>query len=199
MIFKPRNKSNKNCIKETAKNNKKKKTKYEKDAEDPKIFDDIEPEKVESKKVNATSVEAARESDIHCGEGNDEVELNINTVEQEDGAAEITENRPDNGSEEEQEKIAQDEAGLKEKGALENCMVQEVMEIVATVETQSKTKEIEDGGATEVEAVVTNGIKKDEEKDKDEEDMIKLKAEETADVVITTEIMAESANQSQGE
>lgn len=161
MIFKPRNKSNKNCIKETAKNNKKKKTKNEKDAEDPKIFDDIEAEKVESKKVNATNVEAARESDIHCGEGDDQVELNINTVEKKDGAAEITENRPDNGSEE-QEKIAQDEAGLKEKGALENCMVQEVMEIIATVETQSKTKEIEDGGATEVEAGVKNGIETDE-------------------------------------
>ncbi|KAE8289207.1 Raftlin Raft-linking protein [Larimichthys crocea] len=65
LIFKPRSKSNKNCIKDTAKNKKKKKTK---DAEDPKILDDrekVEREEDRSRDegVNKTDEEAARESE----------------------------------------------------------------------------------------------------------------------------------------
>nr|XP_046254379.1 raftlin-like isoform X2 [Scatophagus argus] len=210
LIFKPRSKSNKNCIKDTAKNKKKKKTKTEKDAEDPKILDDREKiEKEEDKsrdeRVSTTDVEAAREiealkeREVRCEEDrkiDEGVEISIETVEEKDGGAEKEDKGAENGSEEEgEEKAAKDGEGSKENGEpFENGEVQEVTEIVATVETQSKTKEKEDEGVAEVEAVVENGIETDEEeKDKGEENAIKHKAEEPADVeVIAKETVADS-------
>ncbi|KAM9353062.1 raftlin [Symphorus nematophorus] len=214
LIFKPRSKSNKNCIKDTAKNKKKKKTKSEKDAEDPKILDDKEKvEKEEDKggdeRVNATDVEGAEESEttkereMRCEEDrkiDDGIEISVETVEKEDGGAETKGKGAENSTEKEgEEKMALGGEGSKENGEpLENGEVREVTEIVATVETQSKTKEKEDEGVAEVEAVIENGVETDEEKDEGEEDAIKHKTEEPADVeVIAKEIVAESqANQS---
>lgn len=209
LIFKPRSKSNKNCIKDTAKNKKKKKTKTEKDAEDPKILDDREKvEKEEDKsreeRAKATDVEAARESEtskereVRCEEDrkiDDGIEISIETVEKKDGGAETKDKGAENGAEEEgEEKIALDGEGSKEDGEpLENGKVQEVTEIVATVETQSETKEKEDEGVAEVEAVIENGVETDEEKDEGEESAIKRKTEEPAGVeVIAKEIVADS-------
>ncbi|XP_051263629.1 raftlin [Dicentrarchus labrax] len=201
LIFKPRSKSNKNCIKDTAKNKKKKKTKMERDTEDPKILDDKEKvekeeEKSRDERVNATDVESARESEtskereVGCEEDRkvgDGIEISIETA--------TKEKRAENSKEEEgEEKIALDGVGSKENGEpFENGEVQEVTEIVATVETQSKTKETEDEGVAEVEAVIENGVATDEEKDEDEEDVIKRKTEEPAGVEINAkEIVADS-------
>lgn len=212
LIFKPRSKSNKNRIKDTAKNKKKKKTKFEKALEDPKILDDREKvEKEENKsrdeKVNATNVEAARENeiskerDVQSGEDtkiDDGIE--IETVEREDGGAATRDKGAENGTEEEgEEKIALGGEGSKENEApLENGEVQEVTEIAATVETQDNTKEKERVGAAEVEAVIENGIETDEEKDKGEENTIKRKTGEPAGAeVAAKEVVPESraANQ----
>ncbi|XP_070691244.1 raftlin isoform X2 [Pempheris klunzingeri] len=208
LIFKPRSKSNNSCIKETTKNKKKKKTKSEKDAEDPKILDDrekVEKEEGKSKdeRVNATDVEAresetSKEREVKCEEDrkiDDGVEISIETVEKKDGGAEAKDKGADNDPEEEvEEKIALDGGGSKENGEpLENGEVQEVMEIVATVETQSETKEKEDKDVAEVKAVVENGVETDEEKDKGEENAIKRKTEEPAGVeVIAKETVAAS-------
>lgn len=201
LIFKPRSKSNKNCIKDTTKNKKKKKTKTEKEAEDPKILDEREKvEKEEGKsrdeRVNATGVEAARESEtskereVRCEE--DGIEISIETVEKNHGGAETEDKGAENGTEEEdKEKIALDGEGSKQNGEpLENGEVQEVTEIVATVETQSKTKEKED---VEVEAVIENGVETDEEKEEGDKTSIKCKTEEPAGGEVNTkEIVADS-------
>ncbi|XP_036931390.1 raftlin-like [Acanthopagrus latus] len=205
LIFKPRSKSNKNCIKETAKNKKKKKTKTEKDAEDPKILDDREKAEREEDKsgderVNATDVEGARESETskegeaRCEEDrkiDDGIKISVETVEEKDGGAETKDDGAENSTEgEEEEKIE----GSKENGEpLRKGEVHEVTKIVATVETQSETKEKEDDGGAEAEAVIENGVETDEEKDEGEGRAIKCKTEEPAGVeVIAKEIVADS-------
>uniref|UniRef100_UPI0037E76615 raftlin n=1 Tax=Semicossyphus pulcher TaxID=241346 RepID=UPI0037E76615 len=209
LIFKPRGKSNKNCIKETGKNKKKKKSKNDKEAEEPKIHDDREKAEKEEERggderANATDVEAATESEtskereVRCedeGKIDDGIEISIETVEKKDGGAESKDKGAENGTEEEgEEKIALDGEGSKENGEpRENGEVLEMSEIVATVETQRETKEKEEEGVAEVEVVIENGVETDEEKDKDEEDAIKHKAEEPAGVEVTAkEIVAES-------
>ncbi|XP_039973730.1 raftlin-like isoform X1 [Xiphias gladius] len=209
LIFKPRSKSNKNCIKDTAKNKKKKKSKNEKDAEDPKILDDRENvEKEEDKsrdeRVNATNAEAVRENDtlkereLRSEEDrkiDDGIEISIETVEKKDGGAETKDKEVENGTEEEEEeKITLDGEGSKENGEpSENREVQEAAETVATVETENKAKEKEDEGVAKVEAVIENGVEMDEEKDEGEENAIKQKTEEPAGMeVIAKEIVAGS-------
>lgn len=209
LIFKPRGKSNKNCIKETAKNKKKKKTKGEKDAEDLKILDDREKvereeDKGRDERVKATDVEAARESETskdreaRCEEDrkiDDGIEIGVETVEKTDGAAETKDKGAGNGTEEEgKDEIAPDGEGSKENGEpSESGEVREVTEIIATVETQSETKEKEDEGVAGAEAVIENGVETDEEKDKGEESAIKHKTEEPAGVeVVAKEIVADS-------
>ncbi|XP_047454010.1 raftlin-like isoform X2 [Mugil cephalus] len=185
LIFKPRSKSNKNCIKETAKNKKKKKTKDEKDAEDPKILDDREQaereeEKSGDERVNAAEAEAASEilkgSEATCEEGGGKidggVEVSPETVAEKDRGAE-------NATEVGEEKVALDGEGSKQNGEpLENGEVKEVTETFATVEARSETKEKD--GAAEVEAVTENGVETDE--DRDEGDAIKSKKEEDVEV-----------------
>ncbi|KAK5892145.1 hypothetical protein CesoFtcFv8_012552 [Champsocephalus esox] len=203
LIFKPRSKSNKNCIKETAKNKKKKKTKTEKDAENPKILDDkenVEKEENNSREeaVNATDVEAARESETskerevrsEADKMIDGIEISIETFEKKDGGAETEDKEGQNVIEE--EKIALDGEGSNEKGEpLEKREVQEVTEIVATVETQSETKEKVDESVAKV--VIENGVETDEEKDEGQEIVMKHKTEEPAGVdVIAKEIVADS-------
>lgn len=200
MIFKPRSKSNKNCIKDTAKNKKKKKTK---DVEDPKILDDrekVEREEDRSRDegVNKTDVEAARESETSKDRGvsrqedrknDDGIEISVETVEKRAGGAEMKDKGAKNGKDEEgEEKIAPEGEGSKVNGEpLENGEVREVTEIVATVETQSMTKEKLEQGVAEV--VTENGVETDEEK----EDAIKRKTEEPAGVeVIVKEVVADS-------
>ncbi|XP_068426307.1 raftlin [Clinocottus analis] len=202
LIFKPRSKSNKNCIKDTAKNKKKKKTKTEKDADDPKILDDterIEREEDQSweKRVNATDIDGARESEpskereVRCEEDrmiDDGIEISI---EEKDRGAVTEEKGAENGTEgEREEKIVPEGAGSKENGEpFENGGVQEVTEIVATVETQSETKEKE--GECVAEVVIENGVETDEEKDKGEEVATTRRAEEPPGVE-AKEITAES-------
>lgn len=198
LIFKPRSKSNKNCIKETAKNKKKKKTKGEKDAEDPKILDDREQvEKEEEKngdeRVSAAEAEAARGrsetlkgSEERCeedGKIDEGMEVSTETVIKKPGGAETKDKGAENGAEGGEGKIAPDGEGSKENGEpLENGEVKEVTETFATVEAQSETKDKEGEGVAEVEAVMENGVETDEERD--EEDVIKSKTEEEADVEV---------------
>ncbi|TKS82542.1 Raftlin Raft-linking protein [Collichthys lucidus] len=206
LIFKPRSKSNKNCIKDTAKNKKKKKTK---DVEDPKILDDrekVEREEDRSRDegVNKTDVEAARESETskdgevsreEGGKNDDGIEISVETVEKRDGGAEMKDKGAKNGKDEAgEEKIAPEGEGSKVNGEpLENGEVREVTEIVATVETQSMTKEKLEQGVAEV--VTENGVETDEEK----EDAIKRKTEEPAGVEVIVKVadsQATATNQS---
>lgn len=72
-------------------------------------------------------------------------------------------------------------------------------EIIATVETQTKTKEKEDEGVAEVEAVIENGVETDGEKDEGEENAIKGKTEEPAGLEvkeIVANLVATPTNQS---
>ncbi|KAF1388373.1 hypothetical protein PFLUV_G00089510 [Perca fluviatilis] len=200
LIFKPRSKSNKNCIKDTAKNKKKKKTKIE-ILDDRETVEKEEEKKSKDEKGNATDVEAARESEtskereMRCEENrmiDDGIEISIETVEKKDGGAETEDKGAENHTEEEgEEKITLDEEGTKENGEpFENGEVQEATEIVATVETQSETKEKDEGVA---EVVIENGVETDEEKDKGEETAIKCKTEEPAGVEVNAkEIVADS-------
>ncbi|XP_042280724.1 raftlin-like isoform X1 [Thunnus maccoyii] len=210
LIFKPRSKSNKNCIKDTAKNKKKKKTKIEKDAEEPKIVDERkkvekEEDKSSDERVNTTEVEAARgsetsrEREASCEEDrkiDDGIEISIETVEKKDGEAETKDKGAENGTEEEEEevKIALDQEGSEENGEpLENGEVQEVTETVAIVETESETKDKEEEGVAEAEAVIENGVETDEEKEEGKESVIKCQAEEPAGVeVVAKDIMSDS-------
>ncbi|XP_008279393.1 raftlin isoform X2 [Stegastes partitus] len=190
LIFKPRSKSSKNCIKDTAKNKKKKKTKTEKDGEDPKILDEREKVEKEEDKSGDERVNAARESEMlkereaRCEEDekiDDGIEIGIETVMKKDEAAETKEN----GTEEGQEKMALDGEGSKENGEpLENGEVKEVTETVATVEAQSETKEKESEGAAEADAVIENGVETDEEKDEGDEIETDEPAEVTAKEIV---------------
>ncbi|CAK6959033.1 raftlin-like [Scomber scombrus] len=206
LIFKPRSKSNKNCIKDTAKNKKKKKTKNEKDAEDPKIPDErekVEKEEDKSSNERVNTEEAARESETSkereasCEEDrkiDDGVEISVEAVEKRDGGAETKDKGSENGTEEEgeEEKIELDHDGSKENGEpLENGEVLEVTETVAIVETKSETKDKEEEGVAEAEAVIENGVETDEEKEEGEEDVIKCQIEEPAEVIME-DIMADS-------
>ncbi|KAM9309547.1 raftlin isoform 2-T2 [Pholidichthys leucotaenia] len=174
LIFKPRNKSNKNCVKDTTKNKKKKKTKNEKDAEDPRSEKvDKEEAKSVDERVNTAQAERGsgtlREGDATSGgEGkiDDGVEISIETVIKKDGGA-VTE---DKGAEGGGEKMASDGDPSKENGELsENGEIKEEADTVATVETLSETKEKEDKVGAEVESVIENGVDMDEEKEKSEE------------------------------
>ncbi|XP_074539890.1 raftlin [Halichoeres trimaculatus] len=211
LIFKPRGKSNKNCIKETAKNKKKKKSKAEREAEDPKIHDDrekVEKEDAESKdeRANAADEKAGRESQTskereeRCeeeGQIKDGIEISVETSGKKDGGADTGK---DKGAEDEGEE-APDGEGSKENGEpVENGEVLEVSEVV--VETKSETKEKEDEGVAEVEVVIENGVETDEEKDKDEESVVRNKTEEPAGGdVIAKEIVTDlpTTNQSPDE
>nr|XP_040021356.1 raftlin-like isoform X1 [Gasterosteus aculeatus aculeatus]XP_040021357.1 raftlin-like isoform X1 [Gasterosteus aculeatus aculeatus] len=177
LIFKPRGKSNKNCVKDSAKNkNKKKKAKTDGDAEDPKITDRSEKverdeEKSKEEGVNATDREASKERQLRSEEDgmmNAGIEISI---EKKDGGAETENKGAETGTAEEgEEKAAVEEVGTKENGdPPETEEVQEVTEITATVETRSDTKEEEEGGGEgAAEAVMENGVKTDEEDEGEE-------------------------------
>lgn len=188
LFFKPRSKSNKNCIKETAKS-KKKKTTAEKDAEDSKILNDRE-KREDAKRVAERGTEAARgweeERKKRC-EGDKTIDGGIEAVSKTDGGAESEAAKVENGTEED-EKITADGEGSKENGEPSgNEEVKEVNETVVTVETQSETKEKRLAG---VQSSIENGIETEREEDEGEEDQIKT--EEPADVeVIVKETVAD--------
>lgn len=181
LIFKPRSKSNKNCIKDTAKNKKKKKTKTEKDSEDPKILDERE-NKSRDEKMNATNVEAARERNERCEEDpkiDEGIEISIETETRDKRAESVT-------GDEGEDKMGGE--GSQENGEpVENSEVRE--ETSATVETQSETKEKEDRDVAEVKAVIENGIETDEAGD---ENTTKCQGAEPADGGdVSKEVVAE--------
>lgn len=201
LIFKPRSKSNNHCIKDEAKNKKKKKNKAEKDSEDPKILDDREKlEREEDRsgdeRVNTTEArqgETLEERQASCEEDRkideDGSEIEVETF---DGGAETNDQGGDGGTEQERvkETIVPDQEGLKENGELlENKEGQN--ETTAVVETEGKTKDDKD--VAEAAAVIENGVETDAEKDEGEENVIKCKAEEPAGVeVIATEVPVDS-------
>lgn len=202
LIFKPRSKSNKNCVKDSAKNKKKKKTKVEKDTEDPKPLDDREKvEKEEDKsrdeKANTEEGETARESETmtekeaRCEEdrkNDDGIEISMETVTKKDGGASTRDKGAENGTEEE----ALDGEGSKVNGEpSENREFKEVMKTIATVE--SKTKEMEDEGRAEVEVVIENGVETDEEKDEGGDNAVICKTEESVHTEIITKEMVVDA------
>ncbi|XP_061573458.1 raftlin-like [Cololabis saira] len=194
-IFKPRGKSNKNFIKESAKN-KKKKTKTEKDAEDPKICDDREKVEKEDEKEDekgvADSGETASENkdeegDAGCeddGKIDDGIEISIENVTKKDGAPEMEDEGAEKGTDGgEEEKAAPVVEGSEENGqSLENGDVKEATETVATVETQSETKDEDPKGpegVAEAEGVMENGIETDGKTEEPVE--MEVIAKETAD------------------
>ncbi|XP_038132345.1 raftlin, partial [Cyprinodon tularosa] len=192
LIFKTRSKSNKNCIKDLAKN-KKKNTINEKESEELKIADDKEKAGKEGdvtvgENTNAEQVEAAGESKkerkIKCEEDTKAdagMVISIEKVISKDG--------PDK----KEDKGAEHCTGVREdrapygKGSEENGEplgkeeVEKVTETVATVETQKETKEKVLEGTSKVECVIENGIETDEEKDDNREN--KIKTEESVEVI----------------
>ncbi|XP_043972071.1 raftlin-like isoform X3 [Gambusia affinis] len=184
LIFKSRSKSNKNCIKDVAKN-KKKMTIIEKDSEDMKIADDREnvakeEEKTVTGSTNAAQVEAAGESKkerkIRCEEDKKAdagMVISIEKVTRKD-EPEKSEDKVAENCTEETESKAPDGEGSEENGEPSGKEeVEEVNETVVTVETQSETKEKELEGTSKVESVIENGIETEEEKDDGEENEIK--------------------------
>ncbi|KAG7475544.1 hypothetical protein JOB18_033317 [Solea senegalensis] len=199
LIFKPRSKSNKNCIKDIDKNKKKKKAKSEKDAEDANILnererDEKEEEKSREERDEATYGDAAKEGDSRFEEDrkmDDGVEISVETVEKKDGGTEATDKGEEDGTkEDEEEEVTLAGEGSKENGGpLENKEGQEVAASVAAVETVNKTKE----KADVVEAVIENGVEADEETDDADVKAIKDMTEEPSGMdVVTKEIIAES-------
>uniref|UniRef100_UPI003AABEB3E uncharacterized protein n=1 Tax=Centroberyx gerrardi TaxID=166262 RepID=UPI003AABEB3E len=215
LIFKTRSKSNKNCIKDAAKNKKKKKktTAMEKDPEDPKILDDREKvakeeAKSRDERANTTEVEAGCKESETDKEGeakneedkkiDDGIEIGIETVEKKDGGAETKDKGAENGTAEAggEEKTTQEKEGSKENGEpLENGEVEDAAEAVVTVETERETKDEANEGGVEVEAVVENGLETEEEKEEGGggESATKPEMEEPASVeVIAKEIVADA-------
>ncbi|XP_032414316.1 raftlin isoform X2 [Xiphophorus hellerii] len=184
LIFKARSKSNKNCIKDVAKN-KKKKTIIEKDSEDLKIADDREKvgkeeEKTVTGSTNAAQVEAAGESKkerkIRCEEDKKAdagMVISIEKVTRKDEPEKSEDKVAENCTEETESKAPDGEVSEDNGEPSGKEEVEEVNETVVTVETQSETKEKELEGTSKVESVIENGIETDEEKDDGEENEIK--------------------------
>lgn len=184
LIFKTRSKSNKNCIKDVAKN-KKKKTIIEKDSEDLKIVDDREKvgkeeEKTVTGSTNAAQVEAAGESKkerkIRCEEDKKAdagMVISIEKVTRKDEPEKSEDKVAENCIEETESKAPDGEVSEDNGEPSGKEEVEEVNETVVTVETQSETKEKELEGTSKVESVIENGIETDEEKDDGEENEIK--------------------------
>lgn len=134
---------------------------------------------------------------MRCGKDrkiDDGIEISIETVEKKDGGPETKDKEAENATEE--EKVTLDEERSKENGEpLQNKEVQEVAEAVATVKTESKTKEKEDKGVAEAESVMANGVETDEEKDEGDDNVIKHKKEESAKEIVA-DSQATATNQS---
>lgn len=186
LIFKPRSKSSKNCIKETTKNKKKKTT--ERECEDSKILNDrgTKDDKTVAERGNGAQVEAAREGEKEkkrCEEDKKiegGIEISMDTATKKDGADKSEGIKAENCTEEEV-KMTLDGGGSKENGEPSgNEDIKEVSESVVTVEASSETKEKEAGA---VQSAMENGIEADREKDEGEEDQIKT--EELAEVEVT--------------
>lgn len=190
LIFKPRSKSNKNCIKDVAKN-KKKKTISEKESEDLKIADDREKAGKEEEKLvsmNASQVDALGDSNKERKirfEKDKKVDsgmvVSVEEVIRKDGQGKSEEKTAENCPEERENKTPDGEGSEENGEPLGKEEDEEVTETVVTVETQSETKQKEIEGTSKVECAVENGIETDEEKDDGEEK--KIKTEEQLEVI----------------
>ncbi|XP_056142027.1 raftlin-like isoform X2 [Lampris incognitus] len=205
LIFKSRGKSNKNCIKDTTKNKKKKNktTGVEKDPEDPKILDDREKvlkEEAESKDEGTKKAEIgteckeseiAKEKDAKKDEDRKMVEeIKIGAMKDSDtesrdkGAVNST---ADEG--EEEKTPLEGERSIERAGALENGEIEDAAE---AIEKQKESEAEDNERAGEIEVVgVENGVQRDEEKDEDKEDP--RKQEEPITQVITEEIQDQTS------
>ncbi|XP_028281186.1 raftlin [Parambassis ranga] len=190
LIFKPRGRSSKTCIKDTAKNKKQKKTQADTDAEDPKNPGNKVDREDDNERINvakATLKESNTSSTIG-GKMDDGIEINAET--ETNGAEKTKDTGGENSTEDGEEEMALDGEGSNANGEpLENGEVKDVLETVATVEMQ--TKEKEDKGAAESEAVLQNGLETDEEKDEREENRIGV---EVVSTEIVTDLQASSQN-----
>uniref|UniRef100_A0A3P9M6I3 Raftlin, lipid raft linker 1a n=1 Tax=Oryzias latipes TaxID=8090 RepID=A0A3P9M6I3_ORYLA len=142
LIFKPRSKSNKNSTKDSARNNRKR-TKGEKDAEDPKSSNNTgkqEDGKKEAETANAATAATAEADETHRGAEKS----------QEDRQ---TESRNEKNSLEVEKEVS--------TVALEGEELKERSETVATVEKQSETKDEE--------ILMENGLEGEEEEKEGEE------------------------------
>ncbi|XP_014890241.1 raftlin isoform X3 [Poecilia latipinna] len=183
LIFKARSKSNKNCIKDVAKN-KKKKTIIEKDSDDLKIADDGEKVGKEEKTVtgstNTAQVEAAGESKKERKIRSEEdkkadagMVISIEKVTRKDEPDKSEDKVAENCTEETESKAPDGERSEENGEPSGKEEVEEVNETVVTVETQSETKEKELEGTPKAESVIENGIETDEEKYDSEANEIK--------------------------
>lgn len=197
LIFKPRGRSSKTCIKDTAKNKKQKKTQAETETEDPKNPDEKLDKEADNERINVAKA-TLKESTVSCtigGKMDDGIEISAGTVKTTNGAEETKDTRGENSTEEGEEDMVLDEEGSKaNREPLENGEVKDVLETVATVEMQ--TKEKEDKGAAESKAVLQHGLETDEEKAESEENRIK-KGEPVGVKVVSTETVTDLQASSQ--
>ncbi|XP_054636920.1 raftlin-like [Dunckerocampus dactyliophorus] len=174
LIFKPRGKSNKNGIKDTAKN---KKTKtMDKNVDSPKIPDRRDKAGNEEDNERKGSITRKGEKPKQQDEQIEDVsDVHAEPVHRREDMAETE----DRGAEEETGDTVKSELHPE---LLEETDVLEVTETAATVPTKPKTS---DNKEAEVEAVVENGVEKDEgnEKDKDPE------KSQTVEVTIKDSVM----------
>ncbi|KAM8868905.1 raftlin [Spinachia spinachia] len=166
LIFKPRGKSNKNCVKDTAKNKKKKKAKTDSDAEDPKMTDrrdkaERDEERSKDGSVDATDRETSKESQPRS-EPTIDAGIEISVEKKDEGAE--TEDKGAEGAAVEEEAPG----GNRDPSQAEE--VQEATEIAAAVETRGETKGGGDEGAAQV--VMENGVETDAQEDEGEEAVI---------------------------
>lgn len=171
LIFKPRGKSNKSCSKDPEKGNKnkKKRSKVEKAAEDPRIDGgekeaERDQKTSQGEKTNAADAEEAAEADGGKSEGKEEqhsdeakmdggVEISRDDAEETAGGGGAT-------ADQEEEKDREEE---KEAAPLAEDGEASATETVATVESQNKTKEEEEEEGGVAQMVVENGIGTDDE------------------------------------
>ncbi|XP_062421536.1 raftlin [Pungitius pungitius] len=186
LIFKPRGKSNKNCVKDTAKNKKKKKKKAKADseAEDPKATDRREKaEREEEKSKDETPNAADRETSRGRRPGSEEDGTIEISIEKKDGGAETEDKGAGSG--------AAEEAGTKGSG--DPSGAEEVQG--AAAETPSEAKEDGDGGGV-AEAAMENGVGTDQEEEEEGEEVVSHRGAEgpPGEEVIAKEIPPPAAS-----
>nr|XP_057909084.1 raftlin-like isoform X2 [Doryrhamphus excisus] len=171
LIFKPRGKSNKNCIKDTAKNKKIKS--MDKNVDSPKIPDRRDKEDNEKTGSITRESEKPKQQDEQIEDASD---VHVEPVHRREDTAETE----DRGAEEDTEKDKVKSELHTEKS--KETEVLEVTETTATVQTEPKTA---DDKEEEVEAVVENGVETDQGNEKDE-DQEKCQAEESQTIEVTS-------------
>lgn len=198
LIFKPRGKSNKTCIKETAKNKKKKKAKSDRDEEDARIADDKEnagkdteedggrKEREEAKNTREVGESRTlKESRSRCEDFDDGVEVCREDVEKKNGETEATDKK--DRDDKETGKVTSEEEGSK-KSQLPQAEKEE-QEVEENVVADNKTKEMKGSGVAEVKAVIENGVEAHDETSDAEDNPIEDKEEEPTGVEVIGKVM----------